>query len=123
MNPSQEQESVVGLAGHPHVEAVPHDDEVAVGQGEGGERHGGQGGLGLAAVKLGPQLEVVVTDAGVAVARDQLVVVAEALQGFAEAVESVVPVPVLAVQVHGLQEIFCAHDGKVDVAANVCNRM
>ena len=105
---------MVWLAGHPHVEAVPHDDEVAVGQGQGGERHGGQGGLGLAAVKLGPQLEVVVTDAGVAVARDQLVVVAETLQGFAEAVQTVVtagPDPVLGVQVHGLQEVFGAHDG------------
>ena len=99
---------MVGLAGHPHVEAVPHHDEVAVGQGEGGQRHGGEGGLGLAAVKLWPQLEVVVTDAvvvrRVSVARDQLVVVAEALQRFAEAAEAIL------VEGHGLQAVFGAHD-------------
>ena len=92
---SQEHEGVVRLAGHPHVEAVPHHDEpVAVGP-EGGEGQGGKRGLGLAAVELWPQLEVVVTDVVVvhccvAVARDEFVVVAEALQRFVEAAEAFV---------------------------------
>ena len=47
----QEHERVVGLAGHSHVKAVPHHDEVAARR-EGGERQGGEGGLGLDAVKL-----------------------------------------------------------------------